>query len=142
MEAARPRLTKLRIGVLQDTPRAYSGRMVKIGTVVIHTTGDVRPAADFWAKALGYVPRDGADEGWAMIVPEDGNGPNLAFDRGDRTHLDLYAANEEEQQAEVERLMSLGAKRVEDWPYPEGADFVVLADPVGNLFCVVNKAHG
>jgi hypothetical protein len=25
-----------------------------------------------------------------------------------------------------------------DWAYPVGADFVVLADTDGNLFCVVN----
>lgn len=119
----------------------YSRGMVRIGTVVINTP-DVGPAAEFWAKALGYVTREGADDGWAMIVPEDGNGPNLAFDRGDRTHLDLYAANADEQQAEVERLIGLGAKRVEDWPYPEDADFVVLADPGGNLFCVVDTGQG
>jgi catechol 2,3-dioxygenase-like lactoylglutathione lyase family enzyme len=114
---------------------------VRIGSIVINTA-DVRPAAEFWAKALGYVPRPGMDDGWALLVPEDGNGPNLAFDRGDRTHLDLYAANGKAQQAEVERLIGLGAKRVEDWPYPDGADFVVLADPVGNLFCVVDKGSG
>ena len=36
--------------------------------------------------------------------------------------------------------MALGATRV-DWDYPEGADFVVLADTEGNLFCVVNTAE-
>ena len=56
-------------------------------------------------------------------------------------HLDLWAANEEEQQTEVERLVSLGARRV-DWVYPEGADFVVLADTEGNLFCVVDAGRG
>ncbi|UFW76383.1 VOC family protein [Rhizobium sp. SU303] len=34
--------------------------------------------------------------------------------------------------------MSLGAQRV-DWRYPEGADYIVLADPDGNTFCVVQK---
>ena len=115
--------------------------MVKIGTFVINVA-DVPQAAEFWAGALGYDTREGANDGWTMIVPPDGNGPNLAFDRGDRTHLDLYAANAAEQEAEVERLVSLGARRVEDWPYPEDADFVVLADPVGNLFCVVDTAQG
>lgn len=33
--------------------------------------------------------------------------------------------------------MALGAVRV-DWEYPDDADFVVLADPDGNLFCVIN----
>ncbi len=115
--------------------------MVKIGTVVFNT-GNVRGAARFWAEALGYRPAEGADEGWALLRSGDGACPNVAFDRGDRTHLDLYAANAEEQQAEIERLIGLGATRVEDWPYPEGADFVVLSDPVGNLFCVVDTSHG
>jgi hypothetical protein len=44
------------------------------------------------------------------------------------------------QRAEVERLVSLGA-RVVEWDYPENADFVVLADPSGNLFCIVNVAE-
>jgi predicted enzyme related to lactoylglutathione lyase len=112
--------------------------MVTIGTVVINVA-DVPRAAEFWAEALQYRIREGADEGWAMLGPKDGKGPNLTFDRSDRTHLDLYAAD---QEAEVERLISLGATRVEDWPYPENADFVVLADPVGNLFCVVDTAQG
>jgi predicted enzyme related to lactoylglutathione lyase len=54
-----------------------------------------------------------------------------------RTHLDLRTDSAQEQQAEVERLISLGATRI-DWAYPDGARFVVLADPEGNRFCVVN----
>ncbi len=41
-------------------------------------------------------------------------------------------------EAEVDRLLGLGATRV-DWRYPAGADYVVLADPDGNTFCVVEK---
>jgi hypothetical protein len=51
-------------------------------------------------------------------------------------HLDLYTAR---QEAEVERLVALGATRY-PWRYRPGADFVVLQDPGGNLFCVVHKA--
>jgi hypothetical protein len=43
----------------------------------------------------------------------------------------------EELESEVERLISLGAKRV-DWVYGEGAAHVVLADTEGNFFCVVD----
>jgi len=57
------------------------------------------------------------------------------------THLDLHVGSEQEQRAEVERLIALGARRVA-WVYPEGADFVVLADTEGNLFCVVNSDGG
>ena len=49
------------------------------------------------------------------------------LDETDRTHLDLHVAGEKEQQSEVERLISLGARRVA-WVYPDGAHFVVLAD--------------
>jgi hypothetical protein len=86
---------------------------------------------------LDTVPRHGNP---AFLVPESGEGPRLHLDEDDRMHLDLWAADEEEQLAEVERLVSLGASRV-DWVYPDGADFVVLADTEGNLFCVINAGH-
>ena len=112
--------------------------MVKVGSIVINAR-DVPAAARFWADALGYEARDGeVRDDWAMIRPRGGDGPNLAFDARDRTHLDLYASSAADQESEVERLVGLGATRVEDWPYPDGADFVVLADPAGNLFCVVD----
>jgi catechol 2,3-dioxygenase-like lactoylglutathione lyase family enzyme len=114
-------------------------RSLRVGSVVINTS-DPRRAADFWSAALGYRTRPDSDEDWAMVTSPDG-GTNLAFDRSDRTHLDLYETRPGGRDAEVERLIGLGAKRVEDWPYPEGADFVVLEDPVGNLFCVVDAAE-
>jgi hypothetical protein len=52
-----------------------------------------------------------------------------------RHHLDLYAEN---AAVEVQRLIDLGAHRV-GWSYPPDADYVVLADPDGNTFCVVEK---
>jgi len=36
------------------------------------------------------------------------------------------------------RLLKIGARRY-PWTYPPGADYVVLEDPDGNLFCVVQK---
>jgi hypothetical protein len=110
--------------------------MVRIGSVVMNVS-DVRRAAKFWRKALGYVPRP---DNPAFLVPKSGEGPRLHLDEDDRMHLDLWVADEEEQLAEVERLVSLGARRV-DWVYPEDADFVVLADTEDNLFCVVNVGH-
>ncbi len=112
---------------------------------------DVRRAADFWSRALGYVPRDGeVDEDWTVLVPADGAaGPGLALGRSvtpvqerPRVHLDLYAADAAEQEAEVARLVSLGARHVHWDSYPEDPDFVVLADPEGNRFCVIDAAHG
>jgi catechol 2,3-dioxygenase-like lactoylglutathione lyase family enzyme len=111
--------------------------MVKIGSVVLNVA-EVRRASTFWRAALGYVPGHGSD---AMLIPEDGAGPFLLLDADDRTHLDLWAADAREQQAEVDRLVSLGARRVKDWVYPDDADFVVLADTEGNLFCVTDTGH-
>jgi len=112
-----------------------------IRTVVLHVA-DVHRAAKFWTEALGYRLRDGVigDE-TPVLVPPDGNGPHIALDTSDRTHLDLHTTNEEEQRAEVERLIALGAERV-PWTYPPDASFVVLADTDGNLFCVVNDSEG
>ena len=77
-----------------------------------------------------------------MILSDpDKNGPNLSLDYsaakriGKRSwlHLDLYTTRQRE---EVERLVDLGA-RPYPWRYGEDADYVVLEDPDGNLFCVV-----
>lgn len=110
--------------------------MVSIGAIVLNVS-DIGTAGDFWKKALGYVSRP---DNPAFLEPRSGAGPRLHLDEDDRTHLDLWAADEEEQLAEVERLVSLGARRV-DWEYPDGADFIVLADPDGNLFCVIDAGR-
>jgi hypothetical protein len=52
-----------------------------------------------------------------------------------RVHADLYTR---EQARPVDRLVELGATRVDDWPYPDGADLIVLRDPEGNEFCVID----
>lgn len=118
--------------------------MLQIGTTVLGVD-DVARATEFWRAALGYVLRDEPDETWAVLVPPGGAaGAHLALGRSDtpvqqrpRLHLDLYA---DDQVAEVDRLLGLGAERV-DWDaYPEEPDFVVLADPEGNRFCVIDAA--
>ncbi|MFJ9406945.1 VOC family protein [Streptomyces sp. NPDC101393] len=123
--------------------------MLSIGTIVMGAA-DVRRAAEFWTRALGYVPRDGeVEDDWVVLVPAEGSGAALALGLSatpvqdhPRIHLDLYAGDAADQEAEVARLISLGAARV-DWDsYPDDADFVVLADPEGNRFCVIDTAHG
>ena len=54
-----------------------------------------------------------------------------------RVHLDLYTSD---HGADVEWLLGLGATRVAEWPYPADPDFVVLRDPDGNEFCVIDHA--
>jgi len=112
--------------------------MLRLGTIILNVK-DARRASQFWSEALGYAYRDGGyrENSTPVLLPPQPATVAVALDEADGTHLDLHTDSAQEQQAEVERLISLGATRV-DWTYPEGARFVVLADPEGNLFCVVN----
>jgi catechol 2,3-dioxygenase-like lactoylglutathione lyase family enzyme len=114
--------------------------VIRIGSIVWGVR-DIPRAVAFWTEALGYRPLREPDEDWALLAPVTGTGPRLAVklvgsraNPSPRHHLDLYASD---QQAEVARLLRLGASRV-DWDYEDGADYVVLADPDGNRFCVVD----
>lgn len=110
--------------------------MLRLGSVVLHVS-DVERAGAFWSSALGYARRaDNPD----FLEPRHEHATRLHLDRDDRTHLDLWADDRADQLAEVDRLIALGAQRVE-WDYPEDADFIVLADPDGNLFCVIDRSH-
>lgn len=120
--------------------------MLSIGTVVVGVD-DIERAIEFWTRALGYVPKRSVEPGddFTILVPASGTGAHLALDVSQspvepypRIHLDLYAGDSVDQNAEVERLITLGATRVEWDRYPEHADFVVLADTEGNRFCVID----
>jgi len=115
---------------------------MRIGSIVIHCCEFDRTVA-FWQEVLQYVPRDPPRGGWVVLRDPTGHGPNVSLQARDRRpksrswiHLDLYT---NDSKAEVERLVSLGATRY-PWRYRAGADFVVLEDPAGNLFCVVQKS--
>ena len=122
--------------------------MLSIGTVVVGV-GDLHRAVAFWTQALNYVTKREVkpDDDFMILVPAEGEGAHLSLDVSEspvqpypRIHLDLYAGDAADQAAEVDRLQSLGATRV-DWDrYPEHADFVVMADPEGNRFCVIDTS--
>ena len=99
--------------------------------------------ATFWEQALGWrVTYESYDE-WVLEPPagsaQDGVAPDLLFLRvpdekvvKNRLHLDLRP---DDQGAEVERLVSLGARHAD---IGQGEhSWVVLADPEGNEFCVL-----
>ena len=122
--------------------------MLSIGTIVINAA-DMQRAVAFWSAALAYEPVRQVENDWATLGPTTETGPRLSIQLSDRVapetphaHLDLYAGDDADQAAEIERLLALGATRV-DWPlYPKGPrDFEVLADPEGNRFCVINTSH-
>jgi len=116
-----------------------------LATVVVNVQ-DMRRAVDFWCAALGYRQREAEmDPRFVMLVHPEGARLPVSLQLADapprepvRVHLDLYTS---EQDRHVERLVGLGATRVTDWPYPDDPDFVVLRDPDGNEFCVIDHAE-
>jgi predicted enzyme related to lactoylglutathione lyase len=117
--------------------------MLRVGSIVLRVDDLDRQAA-FWEAALDYVRREEDSDDFMLLRPRDGVGPNLSLDRvrsqlqvPPRIHLDLYA---EDQAAEVERLQGLGATEVHWDKRPPDADYVILADPEGNRFCVIDAS--
>lgn len=124
--------------------------MLRLGTVVLGVD-QVDRAVVFWSEALGYEPvrYPNSDNEFTILVPPSGEGTRVAVQRAEtptqdhpRVHLDLVVDDADEQAAEIDRLVGLGATRVEWDAYPADPDFVVLADPEGNRFCVVDAGHG
>ncbi len=118
--------------------------MIRVGSIVLRVD-DLRRQVEFWTAALHYAPREGDGDDFALLRPQDGVGPNLSLDRvrsklqiPPRIHLDLYA---EDQGGEVERLKALGATEIHWDRRPPDADYVILADPEGNRFCVVDAGR-
>lgn len=124
--------------------------MVRLGTIVIGAD-DVDRAVAFWSEAMGYevVRFEGTENGFTILRPPSGEGTRLAIQHADtpasdhpRLHVDLIVDSADEQRSEVERLVALGAQRV-DWDsYDDDPDWIVIADTEGNRFCVVDASHG
>jgi len=117
--------------------------MLRVGSIVLRVD-DIEREAAFWTAALGYERRAGDDDDFALLYPPERTGPNVSLDAlhaaprvPPRIHLDLYA---DDQAAEVARLLALGAAEVHWDKRPADADYVILADPEGNRFCVVDAS--
>jgi len=118
--------------------------MVRVGSIVLRVD-DLERQVAFWTAALDYVPREEQSDDFALLRPRNGMGPNLSLDQvrstvqvPPRIHLDLYT---EDQAAEVGRLIELGASEVHWDKRPADADYIILADPEGNRFCVVETSR-
>jgi uncharacterized protein (TIGR03086 family) len=126
----------------QNEPR------LTIGVIALGVT-DVQRATEFWCQALGYTVRRDGFGGWStVLISPDGAGTKIALQRSQtppedhpRLHFDLHVPSAAALDVEAGRLISLGAERV-DWDsYPDDPDFIVLADPEGNRFCIVDLSH-
>jgi Glyoxalase-like domain len=106
------------------------------------------PLVDFWSRATRYRedpanPNEPGDPEGLLIDPD--GGPALLFQLvpeekvvKNRVHLDLVP--DTTRDAEVTRLLDLGATLVDDHRRPDGTGWVTLADPGGNEFCVERSA--
>lgn len=107
--------------------------------------------ADFWQPAIGFTERSGDGAPYVTLSESPVGRPlnHLTLQRVPepktakiRAHLDLFSTDPE---AEAERLVGLGARRL-DWDQGDedhgGFVAIVLADPEGNEFCVVGRVGG
>ena len=110
---------------------------------------DVMTMATFWSQALGYRVEAGDDGSAKLYPPADAPVEALTVwlqasadpKRGkNRNHPDLVASAGGVD-AEVERLIALGARRADVGPSGDEG-FEVLVDPEGNEFCVLHHAPG
>jgi catechol 2,3-dioxygenase-like lactoylglutathione lyase family enzyme len=107
---------------------------------------DPEGLARFWCEVLGFevLFREGTS---VEIGPAAGFGglqPTIVFDVSDqpkrdklRLHFDVNATDQD-QPAELERLLALGAKPV-DVGQTGDESWHVLADPEGNEFCLLRQ---
>ncbi|WP_433266693.1 VOC family protein [Micromonospora vinacea] len=107
---------------------------------------DLDLMVSFWSAALGYEVEQGDDRSAKLWPPGQPSaaaptvwlqGSGTAKRGKNRLHLDLVADGD--PQAEVVRLLSLGARQV-DVGQTGAEQFTVLADPEGNEFCVLDHA--
>jgi hypothetical protein len=100
----------------------------------------------FWAGLLRWEPAEESHDGIA-VLPSDDTGFRLRFQPSreekagqNRMHFDLTSQSLDDQQATVSRAIDLGARHVDVGQRPEEGH-VVLADPEGNEFCVLEPGN-
>lgn len=112
----------------------------RIGEIIIDCP-DPEAAAAFWCAALGYRITDRDHTG--VAIAGDPSAPTILLIAGTEPkrgktpiHFDL-CPTDRDQASEVERLIGLGARRVDIGQ--KAVKWVVLADPGGNEFCVMPR---
>ena len=113
--------------------------MTKFRVDLVLDCREAESLAMFWTQALHYR-RHMSWEGGIALVPEKGEGPPLILqqvpeEKGpkNRMHLDITT---DEIEPEVQRLESLGAKRLSGLQKAGPTSWLTMADTEGNEFCV------
>jgi len=107
---------------------------------------DPQRLADFWGGLVGWEKAQDPQAGVAL-VPHDDTGFRLGFRRTqelkpgqDEMHFHLTSSSLADQQRTVARALELGGRHIDVGQRPEEGH-VVLADPEGNEFCVIEPAN-
>jgi catechol 2,3-dioxygenase-like lactoylglutathione lyase family enzyme len=102
--------------------------------------------ARFWAGVLGWEMVNDGPDGFALL-PNDDTGFRIEFFATEqrkvgpnRMHFDLTSTSLEGQQQTVARSLALGAQHIDVGQRPDEGH-VVLADPEGNEFCVIEPGN-
>ena len=102
--------------------------------------------ARFWAGVLGWEVDEAGDD--LGILPVDDTGFAIRFPRTseprttrNQFHFDLTSTSAQEQRETVARALRLGGSHLDVGQLPSD-DHVVLADPEGNEFCVIEAGNG
>jgi len=130
-----PKPREARVGICEADGVALVVENILIDCV------DLDRMSAFWCDALDLEHVWTGPSGGYLLVAKDGSGFRLALmpceelkTTKNRVHLDVRP---DDQLAEIERLESLGAKRIDIGQV--GARWVVMADPEGNEFCVLRS---
>lgn len=102
--------------------------------------------ARFWAGLLNWQPAEDCSDG-IVLSPNDDTGFQLRFRASqqqkvgqNQLHLDLTSTSLEDQQQTVAKALELGGRHIDIGQRPD-EEHVVLADPEGNEFCVVEPGN-
>ena len=132
----------LRNELLHGLDMRNMGSGLRVGSVVIDCI-NFDKIFSFWQEALHYVPREPAKRGWGVLRDPVGRDVSVSLNHDPEKlmcrnwlHFDLYT---NDQEGEIERLLKIGATR-HPQTYDPDDDFIVLEDPDGNLFCVVDTS--
>jgi predicted enzyme related to lactoylglutathione lyase len=109
---------------------------------LVFDANDPERLARFWSGVLGWPISQGV-----VLLPNDDTGFSIGFSASDeqksgpnQIHFDLTSSSLEDQQETVARALDLGARHIDVGQLPE-EEHVVLADPEGNEFCVIEPGN-
>jgi predicted enzyme related to lactoylglutathione lyase len=119
---------------------------VRIKSITFDCTDPYR-LAQFWSQLTGFAQdpenANALDDPEALFLSPDGQLALLFIAVPEqkhvknRVHLDLLPIDGP-RDGEVDRLLGIGGRLVDDQRRPDGTGWVVMADPEGNEFCVCN----